>query len=161
MKKHLAATTLIFALAVPVQANEWVIGASLGLINPGGVNSDRTPAVTGGASLGLEFLDLGVLDIGATLEYLTSLSDAEIDNRDTEVTATSLWLTARTLGPLYAIARTGLVDVELDPSNTGVSNDRESALSVGLGFSVGVRTEIMYTRIDHDQGDATHWLGLH
>ncbi|MEM7376236.1 MAG: hypothetical protein AAF460_01905 [Pseudomonadota bacterium] len=161
MKKHVAITLLCATLATPALADEWVLGASLGLMRPGGESGDTTPAFTGSVSLGLEFLNLGVMDVGATFEYMEGLSDAEVGNRDTAVSAKAAWLTARTLGPLYLIARTGYIELDFDPATAGATDDRERALSVGLGFSVGLRSEILYTRVDHDQGDATHWLGLH
>lgn len=161
MKKALLATLLSASLVTPAVADEWVIGVSLGLLRPGGDAAESTPALTGGGSLGLEFLSLGVVDIGATLEYTKGLTDADLDNVDTAVETKAAWLTARTLGPLYAIARTGLVEVDYNPRVSGIDNGRESALSVGIGFSVGLRTEILYTRVDHEQGDASHWLGLH
>lgn len=152
---------LIATLTTPAFADEWVLGASAGLLRPGGVHNDTTPAITGSFSLGLEFLNLGVVDIGATVEYTTGLSEAEIDNRDTSIEARSAWLTARTFGPVYAIGRAGWLELELDPTNTGVSDQRDEAISVGLGFSMGIRSEIIYTRVEHDFGDPTHWLVLH
>ncbi len=160
MKKALIATVLSTALAAPAFANEWVLGASLGLLRPGGDSGETTPALTGSGSIALEFLNLGVLDVGATFEYMKGISQAEVDNQDADVSAKAAWLTARTLGPLYVIARTGLIELELDPVAGGLDGSREKALSVGLGFSVGLRSELLYTRIEHDQGDSTHWLQL-
>ncbi len=160
MKKALITAVLCTGLTAPAVASEWVIGASLGVLRPGGEHSDSTPAIAGSASLALEFLNLGVADIGATFEYTKGLSQAKLDNQDADVSARALWLSARTLGPLYVIARTGLVELELSPVVGGLSGERDPALSVGVGFSLGLRTELIYTRVDHDAGDATQWVSL-
>ena len=148
------------ALAAPVFASEIVIGAKAGVVNIDAKGVD--PATIGSVQLGYEFLDLAVVDVATELELARSISDGESDAGDYSYSSKALYLSARTLGPIYVIGRAGIIDVEVDFDNAGKSDDNGVAYGVGVGFSTGIRVEIEVTRYEFDSSDTTTvTLGLH
>ena len=155
--KKIIAGLILTALALPmsVNANELIFGVKAGVHKVDSSAFDPAPLVS--AQISYEFLDLAVADIAVELEVGKSISDGEIDGggikEDFSVTTAGLYLSARTAGPIYAIGRIGVARTELD-FDAGDNNDTGIAVGAGLGFSLGVRTEIELTSYDVDDEQA-------
>ena len=158
MKKIIAGLVLSAAL-IPInaQANELIFGVKGGIHKVDASNFDPAPLVS--AQISYEFLDLAVADIAVELEVGKSLSDGEFDGlgvkEDFSVTTAGLYLSARTAGPIYAIGRIGVANTELD-FDFGDVDETGIAVGAGLGFSLGVRTEVELTRYDTDDEQALY-----
>lgn len=146
---------LIIALVSPLaNANELVFGAKVELLDIDFSGVDDDPTVVGSFKLGYEFLQLGIAEIGVEGEFSTSLTDGEIAGQDYSYEAVTLAASIRTAGPVYAIGRVGLTDADIDLPN-GTLSDDGTLIGIGVGFSLGVRTELEFTQIDYDDiGDA-------
>ena len=159
MKKIIAGLVLSAAL-IPInaQANELIFGVKGGIHKVDASNFDPAPLVS--AQISYEFLDLAVADIAVELEVGKSLSDGEFDGlgvkEDFSVTTAGLYLSARTAGPIYAIGRIGVANTELDFDSGDENDETGIAIGAGLGFSLGVRTEVELTRYDVDDEQALY-----
>lgn len=159
-------TALIIGfLAQPLIAGELLIGAKGGLIAPDyDVYSDSTDpfaAVTLG--IGYEFLDLVAVDIGAEVEYTSSITEGEISNNEYNYESIGLIFSLRTAGPVYFIGRAGMQKQEVDFTNDSIaipesvfsSDDRATVVGAGIGFSTGVRWEIQLDAHTYQNKDDT------
>lgn len=151
---------ILSAVAAPTFASEIIIGAKAGIINFEAKGVD--PTTIGSVQLSYEFLDLVAADIATELEVTKSIADGESDAGDYSYSSKALYLSARTLGPIYVIGRAGVIDVEVDFDNAGSSDDKGMAYGVGIGFSTGIRVELEVTQYEFENSDTTVvTLGLH
>lgn len=154
MKKILCAIAMATALAPTASmANELIVGVKAGIHNVDVSGFDPAPLVS--AQLSYEFLDLAAADIAVELEVGKSASDGESDAGDFSVTTAGVFISARTVGPIYAIGRIGVAKTELEFDGFDV-DDSGVAMGVGIGFSTGLRTELELTRYDIDDEQALY-----
>ena len=130
-------------------------------VKAGPIDFDVPLADTGTATsvqIGYEFLDLALVDVSAELELTNSATKVEINNQEYGFSSKGIFAAARTIGPIYAIGRAGLISAEVDGSS-----DNGTAISVGLGFSTGLRWEVEYTTYALDDSEDIKYisLGLH
>jgi hypothetical protein len=141
------ATMLAASLYTTAASAEFVIGVKGGTVDYDVAGSD--PGLNGSIQLAFDIFDLGIADIALEGEYSTSLTDAEIDvgpgTLDTSLETTALYASLRTAGPIYLIARVGYAKTEIEVEGF-TSDDTGVATGVGVGFSMGLRMEIEYTR---------------
>ena len=159
MKENTVVNTLLLVLVAFItptaSAGELLIGAKAGVMDPEFDHSaiiKDDPFATATVGIGYEFLDLLAVDIGAELEYTTSLSDTDINGIDFSYESTGLILSVRSAGPIYVVGRAGRVEYEFTASNSitvpipGLSftniEDDADVIGVGIGFSTGLRWEI-------------------
>lgn len=146
-KLWMTATVLAASLYAATASAEIVIGVKGGAVDYDVEGSD--PGVNGSIQLAFDILDIGIADIALEGEYSTSLTDGEIDlglaTVDTSLESTALYASLRTAGPIYVIARVGYAKTEVEAG--GFSEDDSGvATGVGVGFSMGLRMEIEYTK---------------
>lgn len=161
--KHLLAATALAACSVTsVQASELIVGVKGGLTD---VKSSGfgDPATVGTVQLGYEFLDLIAADIAAELELTSSLNDGEAGSDDYAYSSQGIFISARTLGPLYAIGRVGIVSAEIELDKAGTeTDDTGTSVGVGIGFSTGLRWELEASRTEFKDDSITQLtLGVH
>ncbi|EDY87150.1 hypothetical protein GP5015_2328 [gamma proteobacterium HTCC5015] len=168
MKKiAIAAATAVAMSIAPVSNSfaEVIIGVKGGVYKPDFSGYD--PAGQVSAQLGIEFLDLAAVDIAAELELSKTLADGEVSTSTALGTATTdysaqtvgAYLSARSIGPIYAIGRIGYANTEIDIDGLGSFDESGASLGAGVGFSLGARTELELTQYDVD-GDDVHYLSL-
>lgn len=111
------------------------------------------------AQIGYEFLDLTAVALAAELELGKTLSkvkfeDNEGDSFKASATVMSGYLSARTIGPVYAIGRVGYSQTKLSLPEGSVKF-KKPAIGAGVGFSLGVRSEIELTQytLKNDDGN--------
>lgn len=146
-KLWITATMLAASLYAATASAEMVIGVKGGAVDYDVEGSD--PGVNGSIQLAFDIFDIGIADIALEGEYSTSLTDGEIDlgpaTVDTSLESTALYASLRTAGPIYVIARVGYAKTEVEVE--GFSEDDSGvATGVGVGFSMGLRMEIEYTK---------------
>ncbi len=131
---------LLGIYAPTTYAGEWLIGVKAGMVNfdlPG-----STPALNSSVMIGKEIWDIGVADIGFEGELTQSVTDGEIGNSDAKFKSMGGYAFLRTAGPVYAIAKIGMTNAEINDVD-----DSNSSSSLGLGVSTGgLRWEIEYTQ---------------
>ncbi len=146
----LVAGLLALAFVNPVQAGEFIAGIKAGVVDVEAPGFD--PITTASLQLGYEFTDLLVLDVALEGEITRSLSDADGPGGDYSYENAGVFASLRSAGPIYVIARAGLVDIRLE-QDSGSSSDSGTAYGLGLGFSTGVRWEIEWTTYDFEDDD--------
>lgn len=144
---RMTALALAASLYAATASAEIAIGVKGGAVDYDVAGSD--PGLNGSIQLAFDIFDIGVADIALEGEYSTSLTDAEIDfgpaTLDTSLESTALYASLRTAGPIYVIARVGYAKTEVEVE--GVSEDDSGvATGIGVGFSMGLRMEIEYTK---------------
>ncbi|MBA3581339.1 MAG: hypothetical protein H0W44_02685 [Gammaproteobacteria bacterium] len=173
LKKGLFTTALLLC-SLPVLAGELIIGAKVGVID---YNFDNALVTTTGPALknaeadnatnmsvqgSYEFLNLAVADLAFEAEYSRSLSDATIEpvvgpKVEAGFQSTAVYISARSAGPVYVIARLGAAQAEIGD----LAEDTGTAFGVGAGFSLGIRWELEYTQYDIDEIEVKYLsLGL-
>jgi len=154
-KRHIQSGALLtgllaLALGIPAQAGEFIAGIKVGVVDIEASGFD--PITTASLQLGYEFTDLLVLDVALEGEITRSLSDADGPGGDYSYEDAGIFASLRSAGPVYVIARAGLVDVRLE-QDSGSSSDSGAAYGLGLGFSTGIRWEIEWTTYDFEDDD--------
>ncbi|MGM0564702.1 MAG: outer membrane beta-barrel protein [Pseudomonadota bacterium] len=168
MKKLATAIAALGLAAAPVGASfgEIILGVKGGIYNPDISGFD--PAGNVSAQIGVEFLDLAAVDLAAELEVSQTLADGEVEasgplgtTASTDYTAQTVgaYISARTIGPIYAIGRVGYARTEIDIDGVGKNDESGASIGAGVGFSLGARTELELTQYDVD-GDDVHYLTL-
>ncbi|HBA33509.1 MAG TPA: hypothetical protein DCZ12_05190 [Gammaproteobacteria bacterium] len=141
-------------------ASEIIFGVKAGGVDFDADGIDPTTIVSG--QLGYEFLDLIAADIATELEITRSISDGESDSGDYSYASQALYLSARSIGPIYVIGRAGVIAAEVDYNSGGSVDDTGVAYGVGVGFSTGIRFELELTRYEFEDTDTTTLtLGVH
>jgi hypothetical protein len=148
-KFWMAAAALMASLYTAAASAEIVIGVKGGTADFDVAGSD--PAVNASVQLAFDIFDIGIADIAVEGEYSTSLSEGEIDLGDVvgvqelSFESTGLYLSLRTVGPVYVIVRAGYAKNEIEFENGGTVDDSGTSTGVGVGLSMGLRTEVEYT----------------
>ncbi|MEM7292126.1 MAG: hypothetical protein AAF420_01865 [Pseudomonadota bacterium] len=133
-----------------IQAGELVGGVKLGVVDPQANNFD--PITTASVQLGYEFVDLLAVDVAVEGEFTKSIADADGPGGDYSYQHAGVFGSIRTLGPLYVMARAGLVNVSIE-QDSGDDSDTGVAYGLGLGFSTGIRWELEWTTYEYDDRD--------
>ena len=147
-KLWITATMLAAFLYSTTASAEFVIGVKGGAVDNDSDGSDA--GLNGSIQLAFDIFDIGIADIALEGEYSTSLTDAEIDvgpaTLDTSLDTTGLYASLRTAGPVYVIARVGYAKTDIEIDGVGSDDDTGVATGLGVGFSMGLRMEIEYTK---------------
>ncbi len=102
-----------------------------------------------GLAIGYEFLDLWAADFAIEGAYTTTTDAGDAPGGgDWEVEAVGLFGALRSAGPVYVIAKAGVLRQRLD---AGAASHEESGLAagLGLGFSLALaQFELQYVRLD-------------
>ncbi len=163
MKKLFATSALIASMtfAPSAYAGDVIFGFNIGVnrVDLDNRNDQRDPIVAN-VTLGYEFLNLVAADMAVEVDYSRSLSQGEADNDKYDYSSTGLFLSLRTIGPLYAIGRAGVVKNTFDFDSGAEIDTDGTALTAGVGFSLGVRTELTLTRYDLDGEGKTDALNV-
>lgn len=138
-------------LFAPSASAEFLLGVKAGLVDYDLSNPD--PGVNGSVLLGYEVLNLGLADIAIEGEISRSIVDGEVSNNDISFQSSGVFASLRTAGPVYFIGRIGYVDAELDLQN---SDDKGTAMGIGIGFSTGIRWEIELTTYEVENTDVEY-----
>ena len=109
----------------------------------------------GTVTVGVELMGLILGTVYAEFERSELFDEGEWDGQDYGYSSDGVFLALRTLGPLYAVGRVGYVKAEFDPELRSSVGKRDEAISLGVGYSVGIRNELLYTHIEHEGGGET------
>lgn len=155
-KKMVAACALMAGVAfAPAAMADLYFGVNAGAMMIDGASFDDP--VNAGVLIGKEW---GVVagDIGVQAEFTTTINDGTYVGypppyvHDVTIDTLALYGVFRTAGPIYLIAKAGVLheEVEVGPAS---ADDTGLAAGVGLGFSIGVaQLELEYTQIEEDVG---------
>ncbi|MEM7209497.1 MAG: hypothetical protein AAF434_16870 [Pseudomonadota bacterium] len=147
----------ILLLPNTVKAGEIIGGLKLGVVDLDASGFD--PISTGTLQLGYEFVDLLAVDLAIEGDITRSLTDADGPGGDYSYQHAGLFGSIRSAGPIYVIARAGLVDVRVE-QDAGSDSDSGTAYGLGLGFSTGIRFEIEWTTYEFEDSDVQQ-VSLH
>jgi outer membrane immunogenic protein len=143
------AVMMLASLYTTTAAAEMAIGVKGGKIDYDVEGTD--PGLNGSLQLAFDIFDLGLADIAIEGEYSTSLTDGEIDfgpaTLDTSFESMAVYASLRTAGPVYVIARVGYANTEVEVEGFS-EDDTGIATGLGVGFSMGLRMEIEYTKYE-------------
>lgn len=160
--KLLAGSFLVTSLfSLPAQAGGLHISASAGYLSTRQNGSDNDHGnFTGTATVGVEVLSLVLAKFYAEFERTKLLDEGEWGGEDYSYTSDGVFIAARTLGPVYAVGRVGFVKADFDPEMRSDQGERDKAITVGVGYSVGLRNELLYTHIEHEGGGETDMISF-
>ena len=143
------------------QAGGLHIAASVGYLNTEQNGIDNSHGnFLGSATVGVEVLGLVLGTVYAEFERTKLLDEGDWNGQDYNYSSDGLYLALRTLGPVYAIGRVGYVKAEFDQEMRTVVGDRDEAISIGLGYDVGLRNELIYTHIEHEGDGVTDMISF-
>ncbi len=151
MKNLLLALTIGLFISAPAHALlGFSIGAHAGVMDID--NDSIDPAAIVGANVGYEVFSVPlVVAFNADLEVQKSASDFESNAGDFSYDSRGLYLTAKTVGPLYAIGRVGIVDADFEGAGIGGSvSDKATVTTIGAGFSIGTQMELTLSNYSFD-----------
>jgi hypothetical protein len=159
LKKMAAAGALMAGMAIaPAALADMYFGANAGPMMLDGASYDDP--VNAGVLIGKEW---GVVagDIGVQAEFTTTIEDGTYVGlpapyvHDVSVNTQAVYGAFRTAGPVYLIAKAGVLRKELEVGSASTT-DNGLAGGVGVGFSVGVaQLELEYTVVDQDTSYAS------
>lgn len=150
LKKMAAAALLTAGVAsAPAAMADMYFGVNAGsmLIDVAGVDDPTNVGVLIGKEWGV-----AVGDIGVQAEFTTTINDGDFYGHDVSINTQAIFGAFRTAGPIYLIAKAGLLreDVEIGWVS---EDDTGLAAGIGVGFSVGVaQLELEYTQVEEDVG---------
>lgn len=126
---------------------EWYFGANTGpmLIDASGMDDPTNAGVLIGHEWGVVIGDVGVQG-----ELTTTINDGSYSGSNVSVDTQAIYGVLRTAGPMYLIAKAGVLheDVKIGSKS---SADSGSSAGLGIGFSLGVaQIEVEYTQIEKD-----------
>lgn len=141
-----AGALLGMAFSTSVNA-DWYFGANAGpmLIDTSGVNDPTNAGVMIGHEWGVV-----VGDVGVQGEFTTTIDEGSAAGADVSIDTQAVYAALRTAGPVYLIAKAGVLHERV---KVGSASDTDSGGSAGLGvgFSLGVaQIEVEYTQIEKD-----------
>lgn len=147
MKKLLLATALMAAApSIATAGINFGVKAGAQKLE---VEGFEVPAIAVSGQVAYEILDLTAVALAAELEMSKSISNGKFESKAELSTQTvGAYVSARSIGPLYAIGRLGVakVDTEVEtPIGSSSFSDTGVSMGVGAGFSLGARTEIELT----------------
>lgn len=144
----LAAGALLAGMTfAPLAAADWFVGAKAGpmMVDVPGI-SDPTNA---GVMIGTEW-GVVVGDVGVQAELTDTIDDGSIGGSAVSVNTQALYGVVRTAGPIYFIAKAGVLREEVTVGSASES-DTGSSVGLGIGFSIGLaQFELEYTQIEED-----------
>jgi hypothetical protein len=152
-KLWITATMLVASLYSTMASAEFVIGVKGGTVDYDAPHASTDAGLNGSIQAAFDIFDIGIADIALEGEYSTSLTDAEIANQDTSLNTTGLYASLRTAGPVYVIARVGYAKTKIEIDGVGSDDDTGVATGLGVGFSLGLRMELEYTKYTHEFED--------
>jgi|GEM_PF-2983688 len=145
----------------PANAGGLHIAASVGYLNTEQNGIDNSHGnFLGSATVGVEVLGLVIGKVYAEFERTKLLDEGDWNGQDYKYSSDGLYLALRTMGPVYAIGRVGYVKAEFDEEMRTVVGDRDEAISIGLGYDVGLRNELIYTHIEHEGDGVTDMISF-
>ena len=148
VRKFAIAGALMAGVACsPSATADGYVGANAGkmMFNETGV-SDPTNA---GVIVGREW-GVAVGDVGVQAEFTTTTNKGEYYGNGVSLDTQALYAAFRTAGPVYLIAKAGMLREDVKIASISSTASGASA-GAGLGFSVGVaRLELEYTRVERD-----------
>jgi hypothetical protein len=148
IRKILAAGAMTAALTcAPAAMADWYFGANTGpmMIDTAGVGDPTNAGVVIGREWGMV-----VGDVGVQGELTTSINKGKFAGNDVSVDTQAIYGVFRSAGPIYLIAKAGVLreEVKIGPLSDSESG---SSLGLGVGFSVGVaQLELEYPQIEKD-----------
>lgn len=161
LRKSLLFIAALGVLALPARADELLLGIKGGLFATDFADAENEDPFLGASlMIGYEFLDLVAADIGFELEHTTSLTEGEADGPEYNYQGTALALSLRTAGPVYFIGRLGYADTQYDWRNAPSIDDKAGLVTLGIGFSTGIRWELQLDRYSFDENDRDEALYL-
>jgi len=159
LKKMAAAGALMVGMAIaPAAMADLYFGVNAGPMMIDGASYDDP--VNAGVVIGKEW---GVVagDIGVQAEFTTTANDGTYAGLpapyvyDVTVNTQAIYGAFRTAGPVYLIAKAGVLRKQLDVGSDSTT-DSGLAGGVGIGLSVGVaQLELEYTLVDQDTSYAS------
>lgn len=160
LRKMAAAGALMAGMAVaPAAMADMYFGVNAGPMMIDGASFDDP--VNAGVLIGKEW---GVVagDIGVQAEFTTTIEDGTLVAfpyaYPVSIDTQAVYAAFRTAGPVYVIAKAGVLREEVDIGGLSES-DSGLAGGVGIGFSVGVaQLELEYTLVEEDVAYAS--LGI-
>ena len=152
LRKMAAAGALMAGMAMaPAALADMYFGVNAGPMMIDGASFDDP--VNAGVLIGKEW---GVVagDIGVQAEFTTTINEGSFvyfpDVYDVSIDTQAIYGAFRTAGPVYLIAKAGLLREEVD---IGGFSESDSGLAggLGIGFSLGVaQLELEYTVVEED-----------
>ena len=159
LRKMTAAGALMAGMALaPAAMADMYFGVNAGPMMIDGASFDDP--VNAGVLIGKEW---GVVagDIGVQAEFTTTINDGTFVGgpypyvHDVSIDTLAVYGAFRTAGPVYLIAKAGVLREEVDIGGISES-DSGLAGGIGIGFSIGVaQLELEYTQIEQDVGYAS------
>ncbi len=158
-KIHIQTSTLVagllaLALVNVVQADGIVVGVKAGAVDIDSPGFDTI--TTASLQIGYEFVDLLAADLGIEVEVTQSISAADGPSGDFDYTGLGLFASARSAGPIYVTGRVGAVNANVDQAS-GDTDETNFAYGLGLGFSLGLRWEIEWTKFEFNNDDVNQF----
>ena len=157
LRKMAAAGALMVGMVLaPAAMADMYFGVNAGPMMIDGASFDDP--VNAGVFIGKEW---GVVagDIGVQAEFTTTINEGSFVAfpyvYDVSIDTLALYGAFRTAGPVYLIAKAGVLREEVD---IGGFSESDSGLAggIGIGFSIGVaQLELEYTQIEQDVGYAS------
>ena len=152
LKKMAAAGALMAGMAIaPAAMADMYFGVNAGPMMLDGASYDDP--VNAGVLIGKEW---GVVagDIGVQAEFTTTVNDGSLvvfpNVYPVSVNTQAIYGAFRTAGPVYLIAKAGVLREEVEVGSASVTDNGLSG-GVGVGFSVGVaQLELEYTVVEQD-----------
>lgn len=144
----LAVTMLVAGLVfTPVAAADWFFGAKAGpmMVDVGGMDDPTNAGVMVGHEWGVVLGDIGVQG-----EITSSIDDGSYAGQDVSVDTQAVYGVFRTAGPVYFIAKMGVLREDVTIGSVS-DDDTGSSAGLGVGFSIGLaQFEVEYTQIEDD-----------
>jgi len=155
--KYAVVVCSVLLLPNMAKADEIIGGLKLGVVDLDATDFD--PITTGTVQLGYEFADLLAADLALEGDITRSLADADGPGGDYSYQHVGLFGSIRSAGPIYVIARAGLIDIRVE-QDADSDNDSGTAYGLGLGFSSGIRFEVELTTYEFENSDVQQ-ISLH
>lgn len=96
-----------------------------------------------------QFLDLKIIKLGVEGLASVSIVDGELDNNDASFDAIGGFVTARTGGRFYLVAKAGYQFIEIQSEAGNYEDDGLNSFSAGIGYTLfDVKNEILVTRFE-------------
>ncbi len=152
LRKMAAAGALMAGMAIaPAAMADVYLGVNAGPMLIDGAGFDDP--INAGVTIGKEW-SVGAGDIGVQGEFTTTINDGSFVAfpyvYDVSINTQAVYGAFRTAGPVYLIAKAGLLREEVDIGGYS-STDTGLAGGIGLGFSLGVaQLELEYTMVEQD-----------
>jgi outer membrane immunogenic protein len=148
IRKMAAAGALMAGMAfAPAALADMYFGVNAGkmMIDLDGFDDPTNAGVLIGKEWGVVAGDLGV-----EAEFTTSIDDGSFLGNDVNVNTQAVYGAFRTAGPVYLIAKAGLLREEVEVGS-GSDSDTGMSAGIGVGFSLGLaQMELQYTVIEED-----------